>query len=639
MGSGFSRRDFLHSGLTAGALLALDGCIASRDAGKPGAAGSHADLILNNARIATLDKTQPSATAAAIHGGRFVEVGDERSVMMHRGSATKIIDARGAVVIPGLNDSHLHLIRGGLNYNLELRWDGVPSLADAMRMLKLQVERTPSPQWVRVVGGFCEFQFAERRLPTLDELNQVAPNTPVFILHLYDRALLNGAALRAVGYSKDTPEPPGGLIERDKSGNPTGLLIANPNATILYKTLSLGPKLTPEQQYNSTRHFLREMNRLGLTSCCDAGGGYQSYPEDYQIIQEMDRKGEMTVRIAYNLFTQHPKKEKDDFARWVASNNYREGDDFLRLNGAGEMLVYSAADFEDFRVPRPDMAPEMETELRDVVRILAKAKWPWRLHTTYDETISRALNVFEKVNREVPIGGLRWFLDHCETISDANLERVKALGGGIAIQDRMAFQGEYFAERYGKAKAQRSPPIAKMIAMQIPVGAGTDATRVSSYNPWVSMWWMVSGKTLGGLELYGSDNRLSREAALRLFTSGSAWFSREEEHKGTIKVGQLADFAVLSDDYFTVAEEKIRGIESLLTVVDGKVVYAAGPFKEYDRPALPVLPDWSPVAKFDGAYRAQANATTSRIALASCCPTHAPLGRDALLGGCSCFMF
>jgi predicted amidohydrolase YtcJ len=401
----------------------------------------------------------------------------------------------------------------------------------------------------------------------------------------------------------------------------------------------LGPKLAPEQQYNSTRHFLRELNRLGLTSCCDAGGGYQNYPEDYQVIQELDRKGELTVRIAYNLFTQHPKKEQEDFAQWVASNNYRQGDDFLRLNGAGEMLVYSAADFEDFRVPRPDMQQTMETELRDVVRILAKAKWPWRLHTTYDETIGRALSVFEEVNREVPIGGLRWFLDHCETISDVNLERVKALGGGIAIQDRMAFQGEYFVERYGKAKALRTPPISKMLAMGIPVGAGTDATRVSSYNPWVSLWWMVSGKTLGGLDLYGADNRLSREQALRLFTSGSAWFSRDEGEKGTIKTGQLADFAVLSEDYFSVAEEKIRGIESLLTVVDGKVVHASGAFKEHDPPALPVSPDWSPVSKFDGAQRVHANeAQGVTPATRSCCSTTAPFGGDSLLGGCACFM-
>src|SRR4030095_15102604 len=241
--------------------------------------------------------------------------GDE--VLRHRGPDTQVIDAKGRTVIPGLNDSHLHLIRGGLNYNLELRWDGVRSLSEAVRKLREQVARTPAPQWVRVVGGFTEFQFAERRLPTIDELNAAAPDTPVFILHLYDRAILNRAALRAVGYTKDTPEPPGGQIERDARGNPTGLLLAKPNATILYATLAKGPKLPPEYQKNSTRHFMREVNRLGVTGVIDAGGGYQNYPEDYNIIEELHRDGQLTVRIAYNLFTQKPKQELQDFETWA----------------------------------------------------------------------------------------------------------------------------------------------------------------------------------------------------------------------------------------------------------------------------------------------------------------------------------
>jgi predicted amidohydrolase YtcJ len=595
-----------------------------------------ADIVLTNGRIATMDDHRRIVEACAITDGRLIAVGSDQEILACKRSATRQIDLAGHTVIPGLNDSHLHVIRGGLNFNLELRWDGVPSLADAMRMLKAQAQRTPAPQWVRVVGGFCEFQFRERRLPTLAELNEAAPDTPVFILHLYDRALLNRAALRAVGYTKDTPEPPGGIIERDKAGQPTGLLLANPNAWILYKTLSLGPKLPAEYQYNSTRHFLRDLNRLGLTSCCDAGGGFQNYPEDYQVIQQLQERGELTVRIAYNLFTQRPKAERDDFVQWTANTKYQQGDDFLRLNGAGEMLVYSAADFEDFRVPRPDMAPTMENELREVVRVLAKNRWPFRLHATYDETIRRALSVFEEVNRDFPIADLRWFFDHCETVSDQNLERIKALGGGIAIQDRMAFQGEYFVERYGAQAAQRTPPIRRMLEMGIPVGAGTDATRVSSYNPWVSLWWLVTGKTLGGATLQSDGNRMNRDEALRLFTSGSAWFSRDEKKKGALAVGQFADLAVLSDDYFSVPEDRIKSIESVLTLVDGKVVYAAGQFKPLAPPPPPVMPDWSPVAQFGGAYTATrpgAAAGSDKIAIASA----APLGLDGLR--CSCFAF
>src|SRR6201998_3551357 len=259
-----------------------------------------------------------------------------------------------------------------------------------MSMLKAQVARTPPPQWVRVVGGFTEHQFAEKRLPTIAELNAAAPETPVFLLHLYDRALLNAAALRAVGYTKETPNPPGGEIVRGPDGTPTGLLLAKPNAGILYATLGKGPKLPFEYQLNSTRHFMREVNRLGVTGAVDAAGGPQNYPEDYAVIQKLSERGELTIRLAYNLFTQKPKGEKEDFLNWTKTSTYGDGNDYFRHNGAGEMLVFSAADFEDFRQPRPDMPAQMEGELEEVVRILAENRWPWRLHATYDETTSGA---------------------------------------------------------------------------------------------------------------------------------------------------------------------------------------------------------------------------------------------------------
>jgi predicted amidohydrolase YtcJ len=272
------------------------------------------DLILFNGKITTLDRQKPQAEAIAVRDGRFQAVGDEREIMGLADARTRRIDLKGRRVIPGLIDSHMHVIRGGLNYNMELRWDGVRSLADAMAMLEAQVERTPAPQWVRVIGGFTEHQFAEQRLPTLEEINAVAPDTPVFLLHLYDRALLNRAALRAVGYTKDTPEFPGAEIVRAAGGEPTGLLLAKPNATILYATLAKGPKLPPDYQKNSTRHFMRELNRLGVTGVIDAGGGFQNYPDDYRIIEELHRDGELTIRIAYNLFTQKPKQRGADAA-------------------------------------------------------------------------------------------------------------------------------------------------------------------------------------------------------------------------------------------------------------------------------------------------------------------------------------
>jgi predicted amidohydrolase YtcJ len=577
------------------------------------------DLILTNAKITTLDRANPQAQAVAIRDGRFLAVGTEAEVRAAASPDAKIIDAKGRRVIPGLIDSHMHIIRGGLNYNMELRWDGVPTLADAMAMLKKQAEVTPPPQWVRVVGGFTEHQFAEKRLPTLEEINQAAPETPVFILHLYDRALLNRAALRVVGYTRDTPNPPGGEIIRDGNGEPTGLLLAKPNATILYSTLAKGPKLAPEYQINSTRHFMREMNRLGVTGVIDAGGGFQNYPDDYQIIEKLHGDGELTLRISYNLFTQKPKQELADFAGWSKQVKPGQGDDTYRHNGAGEMLVYSAADFEDFRVERPEMPPNMESDLEPVVRLLVENRWPWRLHATYNETITRALDVFEKVNRDVPFDGLHWFFDHAETIDQRNIDRIAALGGGIAVQHRMAYQGEYFVERYGAKAAEATPPIAKMLASGVPVGAGTDATRVASYNPWVSLSWLVTGRTVGGLSLYPNTNRLDRETALRLWTEANTWFSNEQGKKGQVKAGQLADLVVLSDDYFSVPESEILHITSVLTLLGGKVVHGAGDYGPL-APALPKpMPDWSPVATFGGYYQPARDKDGKLLKMGSLC--------------------
>ena len=565
------------------------------------------ETILHNAKIAT--NALPSfVEAVAIQDGKICGAGSDDQILRLRTPETRVIDCNRRTVIPGINDSHMHPIRSGLHFNMELRWEGVPSLAVAMRMLKEQAARTPAPQWVRVVGGWTEFQFAERRLPTLDEINAVAPETPVMVCHLYDRVFLNGAALRAVGYTKDTPEPRGGEIQRDRHGNPTGLLIARPNASILYSTIFKAPMLGRDDQVNSTRQLMRELNRFGITSVNDAGGGFHYYPEDYDVIGELHRRGDLTVRFAYNLFTTKPKAELAEFRRWAKMTKPGTGDDFLRMNGAGEMLVFSAADFEDFLEPRPEMEPVLEEELEAVVRHLVDQKWPFRLHATYDETITRVLNVYEKVHREMPFDGLHWILDHCETISDRNIERVKKLGGGIAVQSRMAFQGEYFAERYGAEQTARTPPIRRMLEQGVPVGMGTDATRVTSYNPFVTLYWLVTGKTLGGLELYPTKNRLDRAEALRLYTEGSSWFSSEDGKKGALVAGQLADLAVLSHDYFTVADEELKGIESVLTLVGGRVVYGAGEFAKLGPPAPPASPSWSPLNHFGAHARAKPGA-------------------------------
>lgn len=564
-------------------------------------AADRADLVVRNAKVFTGDPQRPAADAVAVRGGTVVALGDDHSMHALVGPRTRVVDALGRRVVPGLNDAHLHVIRGGLNYVLELRWDGVPTLRQALAMLKEQAGRTPPGQWVRVVGGWTAEQFAERRMPTVAELNAAAPDTPVFVLHLYQSAVLNRAAVAAVGFTRDTPDPRGGQIVRDRDGHPTGVLLAAPSALLLYSTLAKAPLPDEADQRVSTRHFLRELNRFGLTSAVDAAGGFQNFPDNYRIVTELAAAGELSLRIAYHLFPQTAGQEIADLSRWIETVRPEDGDEWLRLNGAGENLTWSAADFENFAEPRPDLATGYEGEFEKAVRLLVENGWGFRLHATYDETIRRDLAVFEKLAADGLFpGGVRWLFDHAETVSGRSLDRIAELGGGVCVQNRMSFQGKAFVSRYGAEAAAQAPPVRRMLDAGLAVSGGTDATRVSSYNPWVALHWLVTGKTVGDLCLYLPDNRLTREDALELYTRGGARLTGEEDVKGMLREGCYADLAVLSDDFFAVHEDDIPHIESVLTVVGGRVVYAAAEYEGLDEPLPPISPAWSPVASFGG---------------------------------------
>ncbi|MBX2870868.1 MAG: amidohydrolase [Saprospiraceae bacterium] len=570
-----------------------------------------AELIVTNAKIAVMDAEQTFAEAIAVKDGKVLATGSHTEIIALKGDSTKMLDAEGRTLIPGLNDSHLHLTRGGRFFNAELRWDGVKTLKRALQMLKEQAERTPEGQWVRVIGGWSPFQFAEKRFPTPAEINEATGNVPTYVLFLYSRAWLNKAGLEILGIDENTKAPEGSQFEKGPDGKLSGVLLAEPNPTILYARIGSLPPLSSDEMINSTRQFYRELNRLGVTSGIDAGGGGHKFPRDYTGTASLATAGEMPIRLSYYLFPQNKGAEYEEFQEWMANNEVGHNgeihlDHGYELEGGGEFLAWSAGDFENFLAPQPllEDRPTWRADIKRVIRLHVDKGWPFRIHATYGESIANILGVLEEVNEETggKVAQLRWLFDHAETVQESELARIKALNGGIAIQARLAYAGEYFVERYGADKAKQAPPVKKMLEMGIPVGAGTDGTRVASYNPWPALYWLITGETVGGLGLAEAANRLSRSEALHLYTQGSAYISNEERVKGTLEKGMYADFALLSDDYFSVPEAQIKDIQSVLTVVGGKVVYGSGAYLSFNPPLPAVIPEWSPV-KFYGGYQ------------------------------------
>jgi predicted amidohydrolase YtcJ len=627
-----SRRRFLASAAAAPAAYA-----AARVLGPAPAAAQPrlADTLLVNAKVVTLNPAQPEAEAIAIAGDRILAVGPRRDLEAHRGPGTRVVDAGGRTVIPGLIDAHSHFLRGGNSYAQELRWDGVPSLADALRLLRDQAGRVGPPNWVQVVGGWTPIQFAERRFPTMEEIEAATGEVPAFVQHLYERTFINRAGRRLLNITRDTPDPPNVRIERDAGGEPTGVFFAVRGIAGLVALWGRLPRMTPEQQVTSTRMFMAEHSRLGITSVIDPGGAGQFYPRDYQAIASMAAEGLLTVRISYSLFAQSVGREIEDFRAWTGMVRQGEGNEFLRMLGGGEYLTWSAVDGPPAAEPL-ELPPVMESQLEEVLRHILAQNWPFRMHVTHDLPASRILNVLERVHREVPLTNLRWAFDHCEGISARSLERVAAMGGAVCIQNRMTLSGDAYHQRFGAAMSGDAPPIQRIRALGIRMPAGTDANRVISHNVWVGLHWLVTGKTASGAALLADRNRLSRLDALRAYTEEAAWLSREEEVKGRLAPGMFADLAVLSEDYLTVPEERIPQLHSVLTFLGGRVVHGEGAFASLAPPPVRIAPDWMPGNHNPGFWRADLDSPTrfarrdDRIQV---------LGEDGVLwtmGGCAC---
>jgi predicted amidohydrolase YtcJ len=531
------------------------------------------DTILINGKIVTLDSRSTVAMGLAVTDGRITATGSTDDVRKLAGPSTRVIDLRGRTVIPGLIDSHLHAIRAALSFSTEVNWIGARSLEEGLGRIRAAARAMKPGSWLIVAGGWNIQQFEENRRPTQAELTAVAPNNPVYVQLGYGWAMLNPLAHRALGLTNDSGLPPGGRFERDSNDAMTGAVTGAQNAIVaLFDRL---PRPTFAQQVEGTKAFFRELNRLALTGVVDPGGNNLTAP-DYEALFKVWRDKAMTVRVAYTLNGQTPGKEFEELRDLTGLLPMGFGDDMLRFNGLGERITVAMNNNN-----APSQA-DKDAYYR-IVRWAADRGMSLTMHWGNDASVDHLLSIFERVNAEIPIAPLRWSIAHLNDASDASLRRMKALGVGWTMQDAMYFGGEQFLKQSGSDAAKRTPPLETARKMGVVVGAGTDAHRVASYNPFTALQWLLDSKTVGGVVMRGAEEIPSRIDALKFYTLGSAWFSFDEQKRGSLDVGKLADLAVLSADYLTVPVEKVGSLESVLTMVGGKVVYTSGPFADLDK--------------------------------------------------------
>jgi predicted amidohydrolase YtcJ len=535
-------------------------------------AQASADTILVNGKAITLNAASSVAQAVAIAEGKILAVGTNEAIRSRAGARTRVIDVGGRTVVPGLTDSHIHALRAGLTYSVELSWIGVPSLARGLALIGEAAKRLPPGAWIKIGGGWTELQFPEKRGPTVAELMAAAPDRPVYVQRLYNTAWITPAGIKLMKLTPDS-EIPGGKAEKDASGNLTGAF-TGVNRTFNFFTAKIpGPNFA--EQLEGTRKYFRELNRLGMTAINDFPGGGM-LPEHYRSVQTLWQKSEMTLRVAFHSQS-NSLHTLDDYKANTAFTPMGFGDDMLRFRGIGESLTQGMYDGSTVGLPF-DPTDKDRAEFCDVARWAAERGMNVQQHAASNKAASMILDCFEAVNREFPISALRWQIAHIENAAPDTLGRMKALNMGWAVQDRLLYSGGIVAGVLGPEGSRRAPPIATALKMGLHVAAGTDSDQVAPYNPFVSLRWLLDGKMIDGTPMRSPEESPSREEALRMYSLNAAWFTFDEDRRGSLEPGKYADLAVLSDDYMTVPVEKVGELHAVLTMVGGKAVYGEGPF-------------------------------------------------------------
>ena len=526
-----------------------------------------ADRLFVNGSFITLEPSLPRASAMLVREGRIAAIGESALLRAAAPAQTEVIDLQGRTVIPGLVDSHIHAIRAGLSYATEVHWTGAATIPEALQRLRNAAGALPSGGWLIVAGGWTELQFAERRRPTQEEVEAAAPEHRVYIQHLYSGALLSRSAVEALDLANR-----GALLAQLKteraSGELTGWFSGETEAiTALFDLL---PRPSLAQQVEGTKAFFRTLNSLGMTGVMDPGG-YNLPLEAYDAVQRLAREDQLTLRVSYNLSAPAPGGELADFERLTKDLPMGAGEGLLRFNGLGENVTWGM-----YNNDKP--SPDDQAALEKVLQLAAQRRLSVTFHWMTDRSVGKLLEVLERVNATTPIAELRWSIAHLHDATLPTLQRMKTLGVGWLFQNALYFRGGAFVRQRGQEAARVSPPIVSAINMGLKVAAGTDAHRVMSFHPFVALQWMLDGRSVDGQRTRDASEIPSREQALAAYSLGSAWFAHAERERGSLAVGKLADFAVLSEDYLSVPVERIGALRSLLTMVGGRVVYAAAPF-------------------------------------------------------------
>lgn len=533
-----------------------------------------AETVLHGGKIVTLDKRSSIAQAVAVRDGRFLAVGSDAEVKRLIGPSTKVVDLGGRTVVPGLNDTHTHFRAAGLAlYTVNLR--NAKNVSEALEAIKAFAAKKKPGEWI--VGGAWHppSQLAEKRYLTRQEIDRAAPDNPVYLPTVGHFVMANSRALQLAGITKDTPNPEGGVIERDPATREaTGVLIG----PAIAKLIVVVPGWTSEEQIGQYRESMRILNSFGLTSTVD--GGLDA--GDVRVLRHMVNTGQQTLRVGVMYRPPVPK----DLGEWEAlmkgngaSSGF--GDEWLRFAGVklgfdGGMTLRTAYT----RNPYPDdpkyhgLTYMTFERLKELTEISDRYGWRVGVHVVGDKAVDLALSAFEALDKARPIAGKRFVLIHASLMQRDQMERAKRLGVRADVQNVFMWDKAATVERFlGRETADRAVPTRTLIdVLGIEnVGAGTDFP-VNSLDPFLSMYIMVTRKDPRGV-VYGPREAVTREEALRLYTSSAAHYTFEENIKGTIEPGKLADLVVLSEDLLTIPEEAIRNVKAMTTIVGGRVVY------------------------------------------------------------------